>query len=125
MSPKVGTLEAGHKAIHVLLGLWAVFIVVQKREAQYRLFALTNGILWGTVAIVGWTMPDYLGLVAFNRLDTILHTIVAGTGLLSALLTKGPLRGPSTAYRSVAPTYLCKHFGALGKPLCYRGRRVP
>ena len=38
-------------------------------------------------------MPDYLGLAAFNRLDTILHTIVAVTGLLSALLTKEPLRG--------------------------------
>ena len=91
------TLEAGHKALHVALGLWAVFIVVGKWETQYKLFALTNGILWGAVAIVGWTMPDYLGLAAFNRLDTILHTIVAVTGLLSALLTKGPLRGPATA----------------------------
>ncbi len=89
------TLEAGHKAIHVLIGVWAVFIIVQKREAQYRLFALTNGVLWGAVAIIGWTTPDYLGLAAFNRLDTILHTIVAVTGLLSALLTKAPLRGPA------------------------------
>ncbi len=91
------TLEAGHKAIHVALGVWAAFIVVQKREAQYRLFALTNGVLWGAVALVGWTMPDYLGLAAFNRLDTILHTIVAVTGLLSALLTKTPARGPLAA----------------------------
>ncbi len=82
------TLEAGHKALHVLIGVWAVFIIVKKLEPQYRLFALTNGILWGAVAIVGWTKPDFLGLAAFNRVDTILHTIVAGTGLLSALLTK-------------------------------------
>ena len=82
------TLEAGHKALHVLIGFWAVFIVVKKREWQYRIFALTNGILWGAVAIFGWTMPDYLGLAAFNRLDTILHTIVSVTGLLAALLTK-------------------------------------
>lgn len=82
------TLEAGHKALHVLIGVWAVVIIVKKLEPQYRLFALTNGILWGAVAIVGWTRPDFLGLVAFNRLDTVLHTIVAGTGLLSALLTK-------------------------------------
>jgi hypothetical protein len=85
------TLEAGHKALHVLIGVWAVFIIVNKLESQYRVFALTNGILWGGVAIVGWTMPDYLGLVAFNRVDTILHTIVATTGLLAALLTKGPV----------------------------------
>jgi hypothetical protein len=91
------TLEAGHKAIHVLIGVWAVVIIVKKLEPQYRLFALANGILWGAVAIVGWTMPDYLGLAAFNRLDTILHTIVAVTGLLSALLTKTPARGPLAA----------------------------
>jgi len=90
------TLEAGHKAIHVAIGVWAVVIVVKKLEPQYRLFALTNGILWGAVAFIGWTMPDYLGLAAFNRLDTILHTIVSVTGLLSAFLTKGSLRGPAT-----------------------------
>ena len=82
------TLEAGHKALHVLIGVWAMVIIVKKLEPQYRLFALTNGILWGAVAIVGWARPDFLGLAAFNRLDTVLHTIVAGTGLLSALLTK-------------------------------------
>jgi hypothetical protein len=84
------TLEAGHKALHVLIGFWAVVIVVRKLEPQYRVFALTNGILWGAVAVVGWTMPDYLGLEAFNRIDTILHTIVSATGLLSAALTKRP-----------------------------------
>jgi hypothetical protein len=82
------TLEAGHKAMHVLLGLWAAVIVVKKLEAQYRVFALVNGVLWGAVAIVGWTMPDYLGLAAFNRLDTILHSIVSVTGLASAFLTR-------------------------------------
>ena len=81
------TLEAGHKALHVLIGVWAVVIVVKNLEPQYKIFALTNGILWGAVAMIGWTMPDFHGLAAFNRMDTILHTIVAGTGLLSALLT--------------------------------------
>jgi hypothetical protein len=82
------TLEAGHKALHVLLGLWAVAIVVKKLEPQYRMFALVNGILWGGVAIVGWVYPDLHGLDAFNRLDTILHTIVSITGLASFALTK-------------------------------------
>ena len=82
------TLEAGHKALHVLIGLWAVVIVVRNLEPQYRIFALTNGILWGAVAIVGWIFPDFHGLDAFNRLDTILHTIVSVTGLASAALTK-------------------------------------
>jgi hypothetical protein len=82
------TLEAGHKALHVLIGLWAVAIVVKKLEPQYRLFALTNGILWCAVAIVGWIYPDLHGLDAFNRLDTILHSIVSVTGLAAAALTK-------------------------------------
>lgn len=84
------TIEAGHKALHVAIGLWAVVIVVKGLESQYRLFALTNGILWGAVAIFGWIMPDYHGLAAFNRLDTILHTLVAVTGLLSAALAPKP-----------------------------------
>ena len=88
LTTKGVTLEAGHKVLHVLLGLWAVAIVVGKREPQYRLFALTNGILWGCVAIVGWIFPDLHGLDAFNRLDTILHTIVSVTGLASFALTK-------------------------------------
>jgi hypothetical protein len=82
------TLEAGHKALHVLIGLWAVAIVVKDLEPQYRLFALTNGLLWGAVAIVGWIYPDLHGLDAFNRLDTILHSIVSVTGLAAAALTK-------------------------------------
>jgi hypothetical protein len=82
------TLEAGHKALHVLLGVWAVIIVVRKLEPQYRLFALVNGVLWGCVAVVGWIYPDLHGLDAFNRLDTILHTIVSVTGLASFALTK-------------------------------------
>jgi hypothetical protein len=94
LATKGVTLEAGHKALHVLIGFWAVVIVIRKLEPQYRLFALVNGILWGAVALVGWTMPDYLGLDAFNRIDTILHTIVSVTGLLSAWLTKNPDTGP-------------------------------
>ena len=88
LATKGVTLEAGHKALHVAIGVWAVVIVVRKLEPQYRLFALVNGILWGAVAIVGWTMPDFHGLDAFNRIDTILHTIVAVTGLASFVLTK-------------------------------------
>jgi len=82
------TLEAGHKALHVLIGVWAVVIVTRKLAPQYQVFALSNGILWGAVAIVGWTLPDFHGLEAFNRLDTILHSIVSVTGLASAFLTR-------------------------------------
>ena len=88
LTTKGVTLESGHKALHVLLGFWAAAIVAKGLEAQYRLFALVNGILWGGVAIIGWMFPDLHGLDAFNRLDTILHTIVSVTGLASFALTK-------------------------------------
>jgi hypothetical protein len=88
------TLEAGHKALHVALGFWAIAIVVRNLEPQYRTFALVNGILWGGVAIVGWIFPDLHGLDAFNHLDTILHTVVSVTGLASFFLTQ---RVPATA----------------------------
>lgn len=86
------TLEAGHKAIHVAIGVWALFIVTNNWSSQYRLFAFSNGILWVCVAIVGWLLPDFQGLDAFNRLDTILHTGVAVTGLLSGLFPVVPLK---------------------------------
>ena len=88
LTTKGVTLEAGHKALHVLLGFWAVAIVLNRWDAQYRTFALVNGVWWGAVAIVGWLYPDLHGLDAFNRLDTILHTVVAATGLLAWWLTK-------------------------------------
>ena len=71
----------------MLLGVWAVVIVVRKLEPQYRIFGLTTASS-GAVAIFGWNMPDFHGLDAFNRLDTILHTIVSVTGLASFALTK-------------------------------------
>ena len=86
------TLEAGHKTLHVLIGFWAIAIVLNRWDAQYRTFALFNGVWWGLVAIFGWWMPDFHGLDAFNRLDTILHTIVATTGLLAAFLTPRQVR---------------------------------
>jgi hypothetical protein len=81
------TLEAGHKALHVMIGVWAMVIIARQLETQYRTFAFINGFLWGAFAIVGWTLPDFHGLDAFNRIDTILHSIVSVTGLLSAWLT--------------------------------------
>lgn len=80
------SLETFHKAFHVLLGVWAAFIIFKKTEE--RTFVWFNVILWGVFAIIGWAVPDLLGLAAFNRADTILHTIVAGTGII-ALVADG------------------------------------
>lgn len=80
-------LESFHKLFHVLLGFWATFIIFRK-TGQERAFVWFNVVLWGVFAVVGWLSPDLLGLAAFNRADTILHTIVAGTGII-ALVADG------------------------------------
>jgi len=50
------------------------------REKIQR-FALFNGIFFAVVALTGWIYPDLFSLDAFNKVDTILHSIVAITGL--------------------------------------------
>ncbi len=79
------SLETAHKLTHIAVGIWAAVIVFKKLD-QHRAFAMFNGIFYGAFAVIGWLMPDFLGIDAFNRADTILHTIVAGTGLLVGFL---------------------------------------
>lgn len=77
--------ETMHKVFHVLLGL----IVVTwgwKSPAWWRTFPVANGAFFSFVALYGWLFPDFGGLDAFNRLDTILHTLVGLSGLGVAVL---------------------------------------
>lgn len=78
------SLETFHKLLHIGIGVWAAFILFKKTR-QERTFVWTNTILWGAFATVGWLLPDFLGLAAFNLQDRILHTIVAGTGVIALL----------------------------------------
>lgn len=79
------TLETVHKLTHVAVGVWAAVIFVKKLD-QHVAFALFNGFFYGAFAVVGWFVPDFLGIDAFNRTDTILHSLVAGAGLLVGFL---------------------------------------
>lgn len=75
-------LETWHKVLHIGIGVYAVWLGFYARNANYKAFCLFNGILFGAFAVIGWIKPDFLGIDAFNRLDTILHTIVSGSGLI-------------------------------------------
>lgn len=79
------SLESGHKLFHVALGIWGIWIWRRNKTNLYAPFVWINVLLWSSFAVIGWLMPDYLGLAAFNKSDTILHSIVAGTGIIALL----------------------------------------
>ncbi len=78
-------LETWHKVFHVVLGI-IVLKYGWNNKNFWRPFCLINGAFFTIVAVIGWAFPDLLGLDAFNRLDTILHSIVGVSGLLIGML---------------------------------------
>ncbi|RJP43631.1 DUF4383 domain-containing protein [Candidatus Parcubacteria bacterium] len=76
--------ETMHKVFHVLLGV-AVLRFGWKNELWWKAFPLVNGAFFTFVALFGWTFPDFAGLDAFNRLDTVLHSIVGVSGIAIGL----------------------------------------
>ncbi len=76
--------ESWHKIFHVLLGI-AVIRFGWNNKNFWRPFCLWNGAFFTLVGLFGWVYPDFAGLDAFNRVDTILHSIVGLSGLLIGL----------------------------------------
>ena len=74
--------ETWHKIFHVLLGIIVVYTGWNNRKF-WTPFSLANGAFFTFVALFGWTFPDFAGLDTFNRVDTILHSIVGITGLIA------------------------------------------
>ena len=79
--------ETWHKIFHVLLGV-IVLHYGWNNKAFWKPFSLANGAFFTFVALFGFAFPDFGGLDAFNRLDTILHSIVGISGLLVVFLDK-------------------------------------
>ena len=73
--------ETIHKLLHIGIGTYGLIFLWDTKRKNYRKFALYNGILFAIVALTGWIYPDLFSLDAFNKVDTILHSIVAITGL--------------------------------------------
>ncbi|MEK9179822.1 MAG: hypothetical protein AAB897_00180 [Patescibacteria group bacterium] len=93
--------ETMHKIFHVALGA----IVLRwgwSNPAWWRVFPIANGLFFSFVALFGWLFPDFGGLDAFNRIDTILHTIVGTTGLFAGFWPRiygkknTPVKQPTT-----------------------------
>jgi hypothetical protein len=79
--------ETWHKVFHVALGL--VVVGFGWKDARWwRPFCLANGAFFTLVGAVGWVFPDLGGLDAFNRMDTVLHSLVGVSGLVVGCLRK-------------------------------------
>lgn len=76
--------ETWHKIFHALVGT-GIVAVGWNNERVWRPFCLVNGAFFLFLGAFGWTFPDFAGLDAFNRIDTILHTLVGGSGMLIGL----------------------------------------
>src|SRR3989338_1083199 len=72
--------ETWHKIFHVLLGT-IVLYYGWNNEKFWKPFCLTNGALFSFIALFGFIFPNFANLDAFNKLDTILHSIVGLNGL--------------------------------------------
>ena len=75
-------LETWHKIFHVFLGLFVVYFGWNNKKF-WKQFSLLNGIFFVLIGAVGWIYLDLLGLDAFNRVDTVLHSIVGVSGLIA------------------------------------------
>ncbi len=76
-----------NKVMHIILGVYAGWIGFFAKKGNFRIFALVNGISFEALEIIGWYIPAFLGVISFNKLSVILHTIVGSIGLILAYWT--------------------------------------
>ena len=79
--------ETMHKVFHVLLGAF-VARYGWNSAAWWRTFPLANGGFFCFVGLFGWLFPDFGGLDAFNRMDTLLHSAVGSSGVLIGVFAR-------------------------------------
>jgi len=72
--------ESMHKIFHVALGFFVVYFGWNSK-LWWHYFPLVNGLFFSFVAVFGILFFDFAGLDAFNRVDTILHSIVGLMGI--------------------------------------------
>ena len=81
--------ETMHKIFHVVLAA-IVLKFGWGNVLWWRVFPLTNGLFFSSVALWGWIFPNFGGLDAFNFMDTILHSLGGVSGLVIYFLERQP-----------------------------------
>ena len=77
-----------HNLVHIASGV--LLLAAFKRRAAAKTVALTFGIVYGAVAIIGLIDGnDVFGLIPVNAADNILHIALSLVGILAALASPG------------------------------------
>ena len=77
-----------HNLVHLASGI--LLLASFARRAAAKTVALTFGIVYGAVAVIGLIDgDDVLGLIPVNAADNILHIALAAVGILAALASPG------------------------------------
>ena len=77
-----------HNVVHLASGLF--LLLMSSKRATARLAAISFGVVYGLVAIIGLIDgQDLLGLFPINPGDNILHIGISALGLLSGLISSG------------------------------------
>ena len=77
-----------HNLVHIASGV--LLLAAFKRRAAAKTVALTFGVVYGAVAIIGLIDGnDVFGLIPVNAADNILHIALSLVGILAALASPG------------------------------------
>jgi hypothetical protein len=77
-----------HNLLHLVTG--AIGLAVAGNRAAARLYALTLGVAYALLALLGFVVESndvLLGLFAINAGDNVLHMLVAAGGMAAGLAT--------------------------------------
>jgi hypothetical protein len=96
----LGTLAVNgwHNLLHLITG--AIGLAVAGSYAAARLYALTLGLAYAVLALLGAVAASddaLVGLLAINTEDNILHVLIAAAGMGAGLATPAEPSAPAAA----------------------------
>ena len=87
-----------HNVVHLVTG--AVGLALVGSYTGARLYALTLGVVYALVALLGAIAASndaLIGLLAINTEDNILHMLIAAAGVAAGLATRAEPEAPAAA----------------------------
>ena len=88
--PLLGIFDVNgwHNVVHVASG--AVLLAFAKKRATAKAAALTFGIVYGLVTVLGFIDgTDVLAIIPTNAADNVLHLVISALAIVSALVSSG------------------------------------
>ena len=77
--------ELWHKMFHVIVGMIIIFFGWNNQKF-WKPFCIVHGLFFLYIAAFGIAFPNFANLAAFNKVDTILHSIVGISGIICGML---------------------------------------